>query len=885
MKDLLKRALPDALVIVAFLLVSFFYFATPMLDGLELTGHDTTAGIGLGQEQVAHHEATGERTRWTNSAFSGMPTYQIAPTYGPMEALQWVGRAVGLATPAPLSYLFLYLLGFYILMRAFRVRPLLSAFGAVAWAFSTYFLIIIAAGHLWKVSTLAFIPPTIAGLVLAYRGRTLWGLTITGLFTGLQVLNNHLQMTYYFLFPMAFIVVAYGVEAVRKGQMAQWAKATGAIVLGGLLGAAVNLSNLYHTWQYSKESMRGPSELTAKVKPADGKAATGALDRDYITAWSYGIDETLTLMIANFKGGGSQSILDRDDAQDLEGFDTFYQSAGQLQQMTGGGYLPGTSQYWGDQPMTVGPVYAGAIIVFLFVLGLFIVEGPIKWAMLAATLVSLLFAWGKNIMGLTDLFIDYLPMYAKFRTVSSALVVAELTLPLMAILALARIMADPAALLREPRKRLALGISLALTGGVCLLVALMPNITALLGENDLQMFAQLQTAGVPADFISAYRGAVSSMHADILSADAWRSCLLIACAALLLVFHAMRPKALHNWLVVGLLLVLTLGDLWNVNRRYLNNDNFAEPTARAEGLAPTAADERIATDKTRSYRVLNLGAGNPFNESTNQTSYRHQSIGGYHAAKLHRYQDLIDRYLLDECNNTLQALGKAQQALMADSLNLAAKGIRTADDLADRALLEAQTEVKTPMLNMLNARWMILGAGQAAVQNHEANGNGWFVRSLRLVDNADAEIDALRGLDTKTAAVADKRFAAQLEGSALDSGTVVLTHYAPNELHYKTQSGKGGLLVLSEIYYPGWTATIDGQPVELGRVNYVLRALKVPAGAHEIRLEFRPTSVATTDAIGYAALFALLALLALSGWMALRKSGVASTSEEGSQTT
>lgn len=869
MKEILKRALPDALVVLAFLLVSFLYFSTPILDGLTLTGHDTTASIGLGQEQTAHYEATGERTRWTNSVFSGMPTYQIAPTYAPMEALGWVGKAFGLFTGAPLSYLFLYLLGFYLLMRAFRLRPLISAFGAVAWAFSTYFLIIIAAGHLWKVSTLAFIPPTIAGLVLAYRGRYLWGLTVTGLFTALQLLNNHLQMTYYFLFPMAFIVVAYGVEAVRQKTLTQWAKATGAIIVGGLLGALVNLPNLYHTWEYSKESMRGQGELTAKTKPADGKAATGALDRDYITAWSYGIDETLTLMIANFKGGGSQSILERDDAQELEGYDEFFQHAGQLQQAVGQGYLPGTSQYWGDQPMTVGPVYVGAIIVFLFVLGLFIVEGPMKWAMLLSTMLSLLFAWGKHIMGLTDLFIDYLPMYAKFRTVSSALVIAELAIPLLAILALAKVLENPAALLEDKRKRLAFGLSLAATAGVSLIVALFPSMTTLFGATDLEYFAQLQQAGLPADFLGGYRNAIAAMHADILSTDAWRSFLLIAAAALILTFHAYRPKTLPSWSVVAFLLVLTLGDLWNVNRRYLNNDNFAEKEEQAKGFEQTPADQRIISDKTQSFRVLNLGAGNPFNENSNQTAYRYQSIGGYHAAKLHRYQDLIDRYLMNECQQTLQGLDREQQKLVADSLNLATRGIKNGIDLIDTAFAQAQTP--TPILNMLNARWFILSNGQAAVQNTQANGNAWFVNALSFVANADAEMAALGRLDTKRAAVADQRFRAALDGTALDSGKVELTHYAPNELHYKASTGKGGLLVLSEIYYPGWTATIDGQPVAMGRVNYVLRALKVPAGQHDIRLEFRPTTVSTTNTIAYVALALLLGLCGFALWRASRR--------------
>ncbi len=348
MKQFLRRSWPDLVVVLCFLLVSFAYFATPISEGLVLGGHDTVAGMGQGQEQTAYHEATGERSRWTNSIFSGMPTYQISPTYGSTKVMGVVETVVRLCTSGPLGFLFLYLFGFYLLMRALRFKPLLSAFGATAWAFSSYFLIIIAAGHLWKVNTLGFIPPTIAGLVLAYRGKYLWGATVTALFAALQIAANHLQMTYYFLFVMLFVAVAYGIEALRSKTLGRWAKATGALLVGGLLAAAVNLPNLYHTWQYSKESMRGKTELTvAAPKTAEQKEApeaegTDGLARDYITQWSYGIDETLTLLMPDFKGGGSSSILERDGVEGLKGYDEFYQYATQLQQATGSGNIPGT---------------------------------------------------------------------------------------------------------------------------------------------------------------------------------------------------------------------------------------------------------------------------------------------------------------------------------------------------------------------------------------------------------------------------------------------------------------------------------------------------------------------------------------------------------------
>ena len=460
MKQFLRRSWPDLVVVLCFLLLSFAYFATPISEGLVLGGHDTVAGMGQGQEQAAYHEATGERSRWTNSIFSGMPTYQISPTYGSTKVMSVVETVVRLCTSGPLGFLFLYLFGFYLLMRALRFKPLLSAFGATAWAFSSYFLIIIAAGHLWKVNTLGFIPPTIAGLVLAYRGKYLWGATVTALFAALQIAANHLQMTYYFLFVMLFVAVAYGIEALRSKTLGRWAKATGALVVGGLLAAAVNLPNLYHTWQYSKESMRGKTELTTpspkKAEAADAPSAEGTdgLARDYITQWSYGVDETLTLLMPDFKGGGSSSILDREGIEKLEGYNEFYQYATQLQQATGSGNVPGILQYWGDQPFTVGPVYVGAIICFLFVLGLGLVRGPLKWALAAATLLSFLFAWGHNFMAATDFFIDVLPMYSKFRTVSSALVIAEFTMPVLAMLALAEVDRPSRKISHAPRQSL-----------------------------------------------------------------------------------------------------------------------------------------------------------------------------------------------------------------------------------------------------------------------------------------------------------------------------------------------------------------------------------------------------------------------------------------------
>ena len=884
MKQFLRRSWPDLVVVLCFLLVSFAYFATPISEGLVLGGHDTVAGMGQGQEQTAYHEATGERSRWTNSIFSGMPTYQISPTYGSTKVMGVVETVVRLCTSGPLGFLFLYLFGFYLLMRALRFKPLLSAFGATAWAFSSYFLIIIAAGHLWKVNTLGFIPPTIAGLVLAYRGKYLWGATVTALFAALQIAANHLQMTYYFLFVMLFVAVAYGIEALRSKTFGRWAKATGALLVGGLLAAAVNLPNLYHTWQYSKESMRGKTELTvAAPKTAEQKEApeaegTDGLARDYITQWSYGIDETLTLLMPDFKGGGSSSILDREGIEKLEGYNEFYQYATQLQQVTDSGNVPGIIQYWGDQPFTVGPVYVGAIICFLFVLGLGLVRGPLKWALAAATLLSFLFAWGHNFMAATDFFIDVLPMYSKFRTVSSALVIAEFTMPVLAMLALAEVIRHPEKIFGTRRGKVSLGVAAVLTVGVSLFYALVPDAANLLSSTDQQAFAQLQQFGVPADFLNGYKGALLSLHAAILSATAWRAFFLSFIALALVAAYAKWPKAIPSAAVVGVLLLLTLGDLWNIDRRYLNTDSFKEPEAMQGNFAKSPADQLILKDKDPNFRVLNLSGGNPFNETSNQTAYWHKSIGGYHAAKLRRYQELINFYLDDEC----QHLGQAAQAdqAAADSAQGVASCIRPRELLNDYAALTLDTDSVTPLLNMLNMKWVILSGGNIALRNTHANGNAWFVNEVKFADNADAEIRALGKLDTKHQAVADVRFKSQLEGATDGQGRIELKQYTPNELRYTSENSKAGVAVFSEIYYPGWTATIDGHPVEVARVNYVLRALRVPAGRHEIVFSFRPTSVSTTEVIAYVAFALLIAGFLFAAWRQWRTAGEESDEAE-----
>ncbi len=861
MIDFLKKYWMDAVAVVLFLIISFAYFHTPLTEGLVLGGHDSDAAAYLGREQADYRAAhNGETTRWTNAMFSGMPTFQIAPSYSATAFLAHISDIYNLGTTGVLCYVFVFLLGFYVMMRAFNFKPYLAALGAIVWAFSSYFFIIIAAGHIWKVMTLAYIPPTIGGLVLCYRGKLLWGGAVTALFTALQILSNHVQMSYYFLFVMFFIVLAYGIQALRRNgnkagnsldelketlgytlTLKKWLHATGVIIVAGLLGVAANLPNLYHTYDYAKHTMRGGSELKAQPAAAETEeAGQGGLEYDYITQWSYGIDETATLLVPMMKGGGTGAAISEENVYE-EPFSTLYtdylmpvqqymsENPGKLTE------LPGTNQYWGDQPFTVGPVYVGAFIIFLFFLGLFIVRGPLKWALAAATVVSLLFSWGHNIPAVTHFLIDCFPMYNKFRTVSSALVVAEFTIPLLGMLALVETLRS-----RDFYKswRGVSGLSVAgvLTIGVCLLFVAAPDVMNLFSASEQHSLNVLANSGAfTPDFINGYTETVTAIRGEVVSSSALQSLLvLLFCGAAL--FLAVKMRNIPSWCVCLVIAVVSLVDMWDINKNYLSDKNFDDPIVRDSAVeSKSPADEQILQDKGLSYRVLNLTV-NSYNE--NSTSNWHKNIGGYHAAKLQRYQDLIDRKLVAEQRGLIGALNQTNGDLAA-----------------------ANMDSITPVLNMLNAKYYIV-SNEAAVENPAANGNGWFVQEVKFVKDANAEMDGLNDLDTKHAAVADEKFRPQLEGTALGEGTVTLTAYEPNELHYDITSQKGGVVVFSEVYYPGWTVTIDGQEAELSRVNYVLRALKVPAGNHKVVMEFRPTSVSATNAVAYIAIIAILLLFA-----------------------
>lgn len=832
----MKKLLPDLIAILAFVLLSFAYFFPADIENRILFQHDTAAGAGAGQEVKEYYEQTGERSRWTNSLFGGMPMYQIAPSYDSTKSLQWVQKAYQLFLPDYVCLTFMLMLGFYILLRVFGIPVWLAGLGGIMWAFSSYFFILISAGHIWKFITLAYVPPTIAGIVLAYRGKLLWGGILTALFVALQITSNHVQMSYYFFFVILFFVGAYFEKAWRTKTLPQFFKASAVLIVAALVGIAANVSNLYHTYAYSKETMRGKSELVQTGDAA--KQTSSGLDRDYITQWSYGIDETLTLLVPNFKGGASAALSQSETA--MSKANPMYSSLyGSL------------TQYFGTQPMTSGPVYVGAFVLFLFVLGCFIVKGPLKWALIGATFFSIVLSWGKNFMPLTDFFIDYVPLYNKFRAVSSILVIAEFTIPLLAIFALKRLLEEPEILKQEKKP---LGISLLLTAGIALLLAIAPGSIGS-GYVPAQEAQMLQNAVnqqmIPANELSDILANLGEMRAELVSSDALRSFIIIGIGCSLLWLYA--SGKLRSSLTIAGITILCLADMWGVNKRYLNDAQFVPHSIRTETFTKTNTDELILQDTSLDYRVLNF-ATSTFDD--NNTSYWHKSVGGYHPAKLRRYQEMIEHHISPEMQAAYKAIATAGGEMDSVDAN------------------------KFRVLNMLNTKYFIFPAGQhrqtVPILNPHAYGNAWFVNKVQYVNNANEEIDALDSIIPTETAVVDARFKDVLKGateSYKDSlSSIRLTSYAPNRLTYETNNAQDGIAVFSEIYYPdGWHVTIDGQPAELARADYILRTMYVPAGQHTIEMRFDPTSLHVTEGIAYGALALLVIGIIVAVLTAKRK--------------
>lgn len=787
--------------------VAIVFFYPDDIQGNVLQQHDIMQGIANGQEGKAFHEATGETTRWTNSLFGGMPNFQIAPSYPANSLLTWIGQAYMLGLPAPANLLFAMMAGFFIMCLCMRMKWHTALFASLAWGFSSYFIILIGAGHIWKFVTLAYIPPTIGGLALLYRRRYLAGTALTALFGALQLQSNHPQMTFYFLFVVAAMMIAWLCTAIRRKEGKQWLAATGCALLAGCLAMAANSASLYNSYEYSKETVRG--RATDLTVPA-GKSTAG-MDRAAITAWSYGIDESFTLLIPNVKGGATiqpvagqttlKSLADTKKADELNVSPEELQFIGQF------------PQYFGDQPMTNGPVYVGAFVLLLAILALFMVRTPMKWALFAVSVLALLLSWGHNFPALTNFFIDNFPAYNKFRAVSSILVVVEFTVPLLAALCIKKMLDEPDEFRRNPW--VSYGV-FGIGALICLVGWISPSVFG--DPFSATEIEQLNEAGAftnPAYF--GVIGGIRETRLSIVSADCARSLvvILIGCALLFLYFRGMFKK--HSVFVFTLSL-LALADLYTVGHRYVNSDNFTAPADNEEVFSMTDADREILKDTTN-YRVLDVA-----DMGGARSSYFHKTIGGYHAAKLTRYNDLLEHQIYR--NNPR-------------------------------------------VLDMLNTKYFL--SGNEYEENPGALGNAWFVSGIDYVADADHEMAALDSLDTRTRAVADKKFSAVLGQAAapVPGDTVYETSYAPNRLTYKARSARGGVAVFSEIYFPwGWQATVDGKPAEIGRVNYVLRALRLGPGTHDIDFRFDPKSLHVTNTLGVTAviLIYILCLGAFAYW-------------------
>ncbi|WP_216679385.1 YfhO family protein [Hymenobacter siberiensis] len=814
-----QRAVPHVLAVLFFVVLACAYFAPIMFDGKTLAQHDITQFQGGAHEAQEYAKAMGKEALWTNSMFSGMPTYLISLHF-PGDWSGYLQKAMTLGLPAVVANLFLALLCGYILLVALGVRPLIAVAGAVALGFSSYNLAILAAGHNTKSLALAYAPLVLGGLLVTYRRDKWLGAALFAVGLTLNVHVNHLQITYYLLLLVAIFGIIELVSAVRAGRLPDFTKRTALLALGAALAVGVSFGRLYTTAEYSKYSNRGPSELKSAAPTAPGQApaanpedAGSGVDRDYAFQYSYGVGETITLLIPNFYGGASSMPL---------GTDSNLAKAGLPQE-----YLGSMPTYWGQQSYTAGPVYMGAVVCFLFILGLFVVEKRTRYWLLAGTVLSILLAWGKNFETFNYLIFDLLPGYNKFRAVSMALVIAQLAMPILGALALSRILRPrPAAAPTLPGTKAPLSAEAsallpkvlyagAIAAGLCVL--------AYLASFSFDFAAPVDGELTKQGFTPQLLGALRADRADLLRNDVWRGLLFIGAALGVLYFHLKGQLKVVP--AAAIMVVLVLVDLWGVDKRYLGDNKFQRETI-AEEFQLSPADQLILQDKDLSYRVLNVQ--NPFNEA--QTSYFHKSIGGYHGAKLRRYQDLIERQI---SNNNQQ------------------------------------------VLNMLNMRYLITGDAKQPVQrNPGALGNAWFVSEVQPVASPDAEMAALSTLSPATEAVVDASKFPQQKAATYDiaGSSIALTNYSPDELKYRYNATQAGLVVFSEIYYAdGWQAFIDGKPVPHIRADYVLRALQVPAGAHTIEFKFEPKSYAVGNAVSLVASIALLLVLVGTGVYVARR--------------
>jgi len=774
--------------------VAFFFFYPDDVEGRVLQQHDIQQGLANGHEIQEYKEATGIESRWTDSLFGGMPTFQIAPSYSANKLLNWVTALYTLGLPSPANLLFGMMFGFFIMLLCMKFRWHTALLGAVGWGLSSYFVIIIGAGHIWKFLTLMYIPPTLGGIALCYRRKWLPGFALASLFGAMQLMSNHVQMTYYFFFVIIALMAGWLIEAVKRKEVKQWCLSTLVVVGAGILALGANSASLYNTYQYSKETIRGKAtELSSEASKSSAEASL-----DYNTQWSYGIGETFSLLIPDVNGGASL----KPDPEG-SGLVSVAQSDYINSRFESGEVSPEEyqfysqfPQYFGSQPMTNGPVYVGAFMLLLAVMAFFVVKGPLKWCLLAVSVLAVFLSWGHNFMWLTRIFHDFIPGYSKFRTPASILVIVEFTVPLLAAMCIREIIRDREFFSRYSRQFYCV---FGLGALICILGWISPGIFnggSALTSAEADFF---NSNGLSTDPL--YRGVIANISAarlDLVRADCLRSLIFILLGAAV-IFVYVKGMLKSRIIMVCSLSVLAVIDLFAVDRRYIDSDNFTDPAEPVEQFDMTAADRQILADKSH-YRVLDA---DDFGGA--RSSYFHKTVGGYHAAKLTRYSDLIERQI---------------------------------------------SHGNEAVLDMLNTKYVI--SKGTVLQRPTALGPAWIVSEVKVAQTPDEEMSALDNLNPLTMAMTSPQFASSLQGASKTPGdTIRLLSYAPDKLIYESKTAKPAVAVFSEIYFPwGWHASIDGKPADIARVNYTLRALRLPAGTHRVEMTFNPTSLNTTNTIG-----------------------------------
>jgi hypothetical protein len=818
----MKSKLVTHLTIVgAFFVLSLFYFVPDILEGRKLSQHDILQFKGMSKEIVDHRAKYHEEPLWTNSMFGGMPAYLISTQYK-SNILRQAHKFFTLFDFRPVCFIFLYLIGAYIAMLLFGVSPWLSFAGAIAYGFSSYFFQIIQVGHVSKVLALGYMPPIIAGVYAAFRGKALFGSLITGIFLGLQILVNHLQITYYTMLIILIFGLVELIYAIKNKAFIHFLKPLPWLVLFVLLAIGANFSNLYTTYEYGKYSIRGKSELTAN---AENK--TSGLDKDYATQYSYTLGETFNLMIPNFKGGSSTGAL-KENSNTYKYLKAAYGSS------VARDFTKNVPLYFGDQIQTAGPVYIGAVIVFLFILGLFVVKGPIKWWLAIATAFSIILAWGHNFSAVTNFMLDYFPGYNKFRTVTMTLIIAEFTMPVLAILTVKEIITKDL-----PKKEFMKGLKYSFFGlGGLMLIFLMIS-----GSIDMSNPYDNQRLQGINDLIDA----VQLDRLAIFRSDAFRSLIFISLTAVLIYFSYLKKIKLNT--IIGLLALLILLDLWPVDKRYLNGSDFITSKEDKNPFKASTADMIILRDNDLNYKVLNLSLS-PLQDAS--TSWFHKSLGGYHGAKMRRFQELFDQNI----QNEIMSLGNTLQK-------------RPVPEAVDSTMATLNA------LNMLNTRYIIFNPEAPPLVNDYELGNAWFVQKVITVPNADDEIAAITTFKPASEAIVDQRFSGNLAGLKIvpdSTAKISLTEYRANYLKYTSNASSEQLAVFSEIYYDkGWRAFVDGKEVPHFRADYILRAMRVPAGSHTIEFKFHPNSYFMGEKISFASSLILILLALGAGWMEWKK--------------